>query len=63
MEDFSAEEEEPWYDQQDLEQGEHGEGGRKAKCAPRPLSATPLLGGVNLGRAGLDPASRTDSEG
>lgn len=34
MEDFSAEEEEPWYDQQDLEQGERGgDGGGKAGSA------------------------------
>lgn len=59
MEDFSAEEEEPWYDQQDLEQGEHGGGGRRAGCAPRPLSASPLLGGVTPGRAELHPAART----
>lgn len=34
MEDFSAEDEEPWYDQQDLEQGEHGGGGQESEVRP-----------------------------
>lgn len=59
MEDFSAEEEEPWYDQQDLEQGEHGGGGRESGVRPATLSASPLLGGITPGRVGLDPARRT----
>lgn len=59
MEDFSAEEEEPWYDQQDLEQGEHGGGGRESGVRPATLSTSPLLGGITPGRVGLDPTRRT----
>lgn len=44
MEDYSAEEEESWYDHQDLEQGEYiGEGN---SVCPKPLTTTPLLGGI-----------------
>lgn len=57
MDDFSAEDEEPWYDQQDLEQGERARsGGRRARGA-RPLSAAPLLGGVTPGSAERRPAA------
>lgn len=60
MEDFSAEEEEPWYDQQDLEQGERGvRGQQESGVRPATLSASPLLSGVILGRAGLNPTCRT----
>lgn len=59
MEDFSAEEEEPWYDQQDLEQGEHGGGGQESGVRPATLTASPLLGGITPGDAGLDSAHRT----
>lgn len=48
MEDLAAEEEERWYDQQDLEQGEHGgrrkRGCRRARGAPRPLPASSMVG-------------------
>lgn len=55
MEDFSAEEEEPWYDQQDLEQGEHGGGGRESGLRPATLSASPLLGGITPEGMGWTP--------
>lgn len=48
MEDF-AEEEEPWYDQQDLEQGEHGGGGQESGVRLETLAASPLLGGYHSG--------------
>lgn len=44
MEDYSAEEEESWYDHQDLEQGEYIAEGNSV--CPKPLTTTPLLGGI-----------------
>lgn len=41
MEDFTAEEEEPWYDQQDLEQGEH----RERESGVRPATPVPSIVG------------------
>ncbi|OWK15218.1 CDR2L [Cervus elaphus hippelaphus] len=60
MEDFTAEEEEPWYDQQDLEQGERR--GRESGVRP----ATPVRFSI-VGRShpGEDRAAPgvLDSEG
>lgn len=44
MEDFSAEEEEPWYDQQDLEQGEHRGGGPESDVRPATSGRFSIVG-------------------
>lgn len=60
MEDFSAEEEEPWYDQQDLEQGERGGQRRGCTLRPSPLLHCPAVSPrEGLGRIG---AGAPDSE-
>lgn len=52
MEDYSAEEEESWYDHQDLEQGERG--GEGSCVRSQTPGHYPIVGRYHLERAGLD---------
>lgn len=60
MEDFTAEEEEPWYDQQDLEQGER----RERESGVRPATPVPfsIVGRCHPGEGQTAPGV-PDSEG
>jgi hypothetical protein len=60
MEDFSAEEEEPWYDQQDLEQGKRvGEG--SGVCPATPVRYS-IVGRDHPGKGRTGPGAAFPTE-